>query len=82
MRKPEKHNKYAPTSEDGYKQEVEKHRSIFNEIVGCKITKITIPKDSCGNAEDAYTLHLIDGHHNEKIVRIGSSEWISMRIIK
>jgi hypothetical protein len=72
----------ADTIEDGYKREVERYRHIFDKIIGCKILKITIPKDSCGHADDAFTFHVIDEHHKVKFVKIGSSEWISMTVIE
>jgi hypothetical protein len=77
-----KHIKFIPTSEDRYKEEVKRHKSIFDQVIGCKISKITIPKDSCGNASDSYNLHVIDIHHSPKIIKISSSEWISMTIVE
>lgn len=82
MRQTGKKHNYTPTTEDEYKKDVERHRERFDKIVGCKILKVTIPKDSCGHADDAYTFHLIDEHHKTKIVKIESSEWISMDVVE
>lgn len=73
---------YAPTQEDRYKSEVEKMQPTFKKIEGCKLIKVTIPKDCCGNADDAYTLHFVDAHHNSIICKISSSEWIHMQVVE
>jgi hypothetical protein len=82
MRYPTHKNKHAPTVEDEYKREVLRHEPIFKQIIGCKIIKVTIPKGDCGHAEDAYNIHVIDAHHNTKIIKIGSSEWIWMEVVE